>query len=341
MPKIEIKEAINEQEWEEYVLKNPYSTMFLSWNWGGFEQSQGKKFERFSIYKDGKIAGVLPISKVIARRGKYLHLRHAPLLDWSDNELVREMVAFLKQYAKKSGAHFIRVSPLLLNSRENNNLLSGLGFKRATSHEVDAELTVVLDLEKSLDEILMSMRKTTRYSIRKAEKMGVEILHTNGMEYFDEFLKVYWDTVKRQKWPPYSENYIKSEYELFAGKEQAHMFVAKYKGEVASAAIFIHYNGQSIYHHSGSLSSLQKVPTSYLLQWESIKFAKEKGMKRYNFWGVSPADKPGHPWYGLSLFKRGFGAQELEFVHAQDLIVHPFAYVTRVYETVENKRRGF
>ena len=117
--------------------------------------------------------------------------------------------------------------------------------------------------------------------------------------------------------------------------------LSKYKGEYISAAIFIFYQGQAIYHHSGSLSKFRDIPSTYLLIWEAVKYAKKIGMKEFNLWGVCEAQDFSHPWYGLSLFKRGFGGNERRFVHAQDLIVDPLAYVTRIYEFIESKLRGY
>jgi diadenosine tetraphosphatase ApaH/serine/threonine PP2A family protein phosphatase len=47
---------------------------------------------------------------------------------------------------------------------------------------------------------------------------------------------------------------------------------------VISAAIFVFWQDICFYHHSGSLTEFNKVPVSYLLQWEAIKEAKAKGI---------------------------------------------------------------
>jgi lipid II:glycine glycyltransferase (peptidoglycan interpeptide bridge formation enzyme) len=64
-----------------------------------------------------------------------------------------------------------------------------------------------------------------------------------------------------------------------------------------------------------------------LIQWEAIKEAKKRGMTRYNFWGVAPENNPDHRFAGLSLFKRGFGGEDFEYLHAQDLIINKPRYL--------------
>lgn len=338
---INIKRIEDRKAWEDVLKKFDYTTMFLSWEWGEFERSSGKDFESWGIYKNDVLVGVLPIKTIRAKRGKYLHVRHAPLIDWGDTNVVKEVISFLKEKSKEKKVYFVRISPLIRKSEENEEKLESLGFKRSPIHATDAQLTVVLDLTKSEDQILMEMRKTTRNLIRRAQKIDIKVKHTEDIDLFDDFKKIYLDTVKRQGWTAYSIEYIEKEYEMFRKVGKAHMFVSYYEDKPISSSIFIVHNDQVIYHFSGSLTEYRKIPSSYLLHWEAIRFFKEKGLKIYNFWGVCPKNSKKHPWYGLSLFKRGFTESELEFVHSYDLIVSPLAYITNIFEYIETRVRGY
>ena len=64
-------------------------------------------------------------------------------------------------------------------------------------------------------------------------------------------------------------------------------------------------------------------------------------MKVHNFWGISPQDKPNHPWAGLSFFKRGFGGHAQEFAHAKDLKINWLYYATRAFEKIECWQKGY
>ena len=89
------------------------------------------------------------------------------------------------------------------------------------------------------------------------------------------------------------------------------IFLGKYKEKVVSAAIFVFWQDMCFYHHSGSLTEFNKIPVSYLLQWEAIKnakdtaaqFAKESGsslgsVSRGNQGVFDISDKdPGSPEY--------------------------------------------
>ncbi|MBP7785887.1 peptidoglycan bridge formation glycyltransferase FemA/FemB family protein [Patescibacteria group bacterium] len=338
---MEIKEIKDKKIWDSAVDKFEYSTMFLSWEWGVFERSVGHSFENWGVYDGDNVIGLLTTKIIKARRGKYVHLRHTPLIKWEDGDVVNLIRDFIIKKVKNSDCHFARISPLLPKSVENNELLKKIGFKPSLTHATDAELTVVIDLDQSEETILKSMRKTTRNSLRKAQDMGVVIKHSDDSSLFDDFKKVYLDTVERQRWNAYSVDFIKKEYEIFSKEKKADMFVAYLKDIPISASIFVKHRNQVIYHYSGSLTEYRDIPSAHLLHWEAIKYYKNNGFSLYNFWGVSPENDKKHPWYGLSLFKRGFSKKELEFVHSHDLIINPFAHLTRLYEYLETKKRGY
>jgi lipid II:glycine glycyltransferase (peptidoglycan interpeptide bridge formation enzyme) len=339
---MEFKEITDENQWNDIATQYEGASFFDSWTWTEFEETMGNEIWRFGVFEDDICVGLLPLKKVIGKRGKLLQLRDAPLIDWNNEILVNTVFEYLKDHARSHGLQFIRIEPLLSNTTSNNELLGSYGLKLSSSHNVAADLSIVLDLRKEEEDLLSEMRKNTRYSIRKAEKEGVTITHTDGDERFDEFWDIFIDSAQRNNWNRvYSKKYIKSEFDLFRKRGQSMMFFAEYNDEAIAAGIFNFFNGKVAYHHSGSLTKYRDIPSMYSLIWEVVKYSKTNGYKELNLWGVVEKDDIGHPWYGLSLFKRGFGGQELRMVHARDLIIRPFAYVTRMYERLENRARGF
>ena len=79
----------------------------------------------------------------------------------------------------------------------------------------------------------------------------------------------------------------------------------------------------------------------YLLHWESIKYAKKKGFLIYNFFGIARDNDPKNPWFGFTLFKKGFGGYQREWVHALDLPLKRRYWLTHFFEMLERKRKGY
>ena len=79
---------------------------------------------------------------------------------------------------------------------------------------------------------------------------------------------------------------------------------------------------------------------SPILHVEAMRDARERGIKRYNLWGIVGEDEKNHRFYGVSFFKRGFGGDELKYLPAHDLIISPMKYQkTKLIETVRKKIR--
>jgi len=335
---VEIKIIEDKTVWENFLLSQPWQPFFQSWNWGEVQKKSGNTIFRFGLYDGNGLVGICLAVLIQARRGRYLHLRHGPLL----TNFTKQFDSFLENVtvkARELGVDFIRISPLLETETTDMSLFRRKGFRDAPLHNMDAENAWVLDLDKSEEEFLAGMRKTTRYLVRKAEKLPITITASTDPDDFKAFMNLYERTSKRHGFIPHRG--IHEEFSIFIKAKQAKLFLAKYEGQVLSGALIIFYGDQAVYHHGASSDEHKEIPAAYLLQWEAIKEAKKLGKKLYNFWGVVPEGKPNHPWQGLTLFKTGFGGRRLNFIHAQDLYITLSYWKTFLIETLTRIRKGY
>ena len=339
---MKIIEVENKDEWEDFLSLCDGKTFLQSWNWGEFNLAMNSKVWRFGAYGDNGLVSVAMAIKVSARRGIFLFIPHGPVfingLSVKDKKEVTELIVEnLANIAKEESASFIRICPVLERSEDNKNIFMDYGFRLAPIH-MHPEVTWELDITSSEEKILAGMRKTTRYLIKQAiNNPDIEIVRSHNIEDLKYFWPIYKATAKRHKFVVFSENYLKTEFEIFIKDKQILLFLGKYKGEVVSTALFVFWQNTCVYHHSGSLTKYKKIPVSYLLQWEAIKEAKNRGCKSYNFWGIST--RPSHPWAGLSLFKMGFGGYKKEYVKTQDLIISQKYWLNYIIEVLRKKIR--
>ena len=335
-----IKEIKNKQEWEDFLLLCKEKTFCHSWSWGEFNKAMGDSVWRFGIY-DNNLITVFQVIKIKARRGNFIFIPHGPIfLNEANKEILEMVLNCLKELGKKEKVAFLRIGSLLLDNDTNNQIFKDLGFINAPMH-MHPEITWELDLTQSEEELLKNMRKTTRYLIRQAEKdEDIEIVKSIDKKDLESFERVYEETAKRHSFVPFSENYLINELNAFSSDNQILIFTGKYRGEVLSSAIIVFHSKRAFYHQGASLSS--KVPVSYLLQWEAIKEAKKRGCEKYNFWGIVPDTKENanHPWKGLSLFKKGFGGYEKDYVRTKDYPLGPRYWLVYVFEQLRKKKRN-
>jgi lipid II:glycine glycyltransferase (peptidoglycan interpeptide bridge formation enzyme) len=340
-----IKEIKNKNEWESFLINCKDKTFLQSWNWGKFNEELGKKIWRLGIYENDELLAICLVVKIKARRGIYLLIEHGPVLRYKEQdknyEIMKDLLEYLKILAKKETANFIRICAILESNKENIQLFKDLGFRQAPIHE-HPEVSWVLDIDKSEDELLMNMRKTTRYLIRQGLKNSdIQIIKSKDIKDIDVFNKLYLKTGKRGGFVPFSFNFLKNEFKIFSEDDEILLLLGKYKKEVVAGAMIIFWQNSAFYHQGASLRKYSKMPVSYLLQWEAIKEARNRGLKHYSFWGIAPKDKPNHPWKGLTLFKKGFGGRQEEYVEAQDFIISQKYWFSYIIERFRKIKRGF
>lgn len=337
---LNIQEITNKKQWEDFIhaVSHDFPPFFQTWNWGEVQRKLDKKIWRLGLYNNKKLVGVVSVTFIDAKRGKYLHLRHGPVLMEYKKEYIDFLMQFLSEKGKKSGVSFIRLSPMI--SKEiAADILPAKEFRNAQIHAMDAEICWVLPLNQTEEQILQSMRKSHRYLIKKSLSSGVKIERTKNVNKMKEFLPLYTKLAHRKHFVAHKG--VVEEFSVFSKDNQALLFLAHYDNKIIAAALIDFVDGTAIYRHSASDESYRQIPAMYLLQWEVIKEAKKRGMKYYNFWGIAPLDKPNHPWQGLSLFKTGFGGHVMEFTHAKDYVLSPGYWKVYLIELVTKLRKGY
>lgn len=332
----QIKEVGNKKTWEDFLLSSSPNTFLQSWNWGQFHDSLGRKKWRLGLFSKDRLVGIALVLKYNTRVGNYLYVPRGPIVNWSDNEKFWVIFEKIKEIASKENCIFIKLDPLLQDSLENADIFQKLNFKSAVTF-VQVEDAWLLPLDKSEDEILARMRKTTRYLIRNEPKQGVRIEISTKQEDAKKFVNLLFSTAARKGFTNHPKDYYLKQFEIFAKEGQEKLFIAKRGNTILSMALIMFYGEMGYYLHAAS-NPKESQSVGYSLQWEAIKQAKKQGLKYYNFWGVVK-DKnfhPGHPWYGFSLFKRGFGGFKYSYIRAQD---YPLNYKYYVYRAVEKLRR--
>lgn len=171
--------------------------------------------------------------------------------------------------------NFVRYHPVLANAIP----------MKVCSDVIDLGKTVSMDLS-SEDVIWKNIHSKNRNMIRKAEKNGIVIKHGQGLELFDDFIKIYNATMDKDNAEPYyyfKPEFYKSIHEDL--KDNYEMFWAEYEGKIIAMSIMIFANGRLNYHLSGSDLQYRNLAPSNLLLYKAAMWGMEKGMKTFHLGG--------------------------------------------------------
>lgn len=342
---METKQITNKTEWEEFCLTCKDKTFTQSYNWGIFNELMGDKVFRFGIYENNNLITIFQLIKTSAKRGTYIILPMGPIIKTEEKTelILKETLTKTIEIAKKEKADFIRWAPILKKTEENIKIFKQLKLKNAPIH-IHPELTWELDITKDEETLLSEMRKTTRYLVRQGMKNeDLEIIQSKDEKDVEEFNNVYKVTAERHNFTPFSSKYLTNELKAFKEDNEVLIFLAKYKGEVIASSMLIFWSGIGFYHQGASSQKYPKIPASYLMQWEGIKEAKKRNCKKYNFWGIAREEEikdKNHPWAGLTLFKKGFGGYNTEYIKTQDFGLTWRYPLIKLFEEIRKRKRN-
>ena len=233
---------ITEEEYTKFWRDHPLKT-FLS-------SPKISKLREKSNWKTYYV-GVKDDKELVAATMLFSHARHfgvsefySPrgfLLDFNNKELVEFMTKEVKNFVNKHNGYVLRIDPYVIykerdidgniveggvdNSSVVEQLLS-LGYKKVpTPNKEQVGWMFSLGLEgKDEETIMKEMKPNTRNTIRKAEKIGIDMREI-GYDELDEFQSIMEETSKRKGFSNRDISYYQEMYNLFHDSEQVKYFI--------------------------------------------------------------------------------------------------------------------
>jgi len=224
-----------------------------------------------------------------------------------------------EKIAQKEGAIFLKIDPLEKFKIQNSKL------KIHESSSLQPRKTIVLDLQKSEEEILRTMHEKTRYNIRLAERKGVTV-----MEYpLDDGRppEIFWQMLQETARRDGFRLHAKSHYEKLLAVRSADfwskLYFAEYQRKVVAVALVNFYRPSrtATYLHGASSREHKEVMAPQLLHWRIMQEAKKDGLAYYDLWGIDEKR-----WPGVTRFKKGFGGTLVEYPLAVDIVYRKHLY---------------
>lgn len=246
----------------------------------------------------------------------------------------------LKKVTKDNNSIFARLEIIDEFSENAHKLLQSLGFAKAFE-ELQPKWRHVIDLTATRGEILAQMKQKGRYNIKLAERKGVKInrypIRSLETKYLKYFYTLYQETVKREGITGRSFDYFEKLAQSFKNTDYFDLYIATYESEPAAAALVSFYDQTSLYLYGGSSRQHPEVMAPYLMHWQIMCDAKERGMSFYDMLGRSKPGDEGHKWAGVTRFKEQFGGRAVEILGSYDYINKPVLY--KAFKFAEKMRR--
>lgn len=298
---------------DKRIYDTKVSHPLQSWKWGEAREKMGLEVLRVGEYNQGHLVSVYQISfhKIPFTPYKIGYIPRSQLPS-------RQILNWLLSYGKKNNVIFFKFEP---NIVKNNITIKQFSNFIVSPHPLFPLWTQVIDLTKTKEELLETMKPKTRYNIRIAEKKGVVVKEQSDNEGFKIFLKLYFETCKRQKYYGHNPDYHRTVWKHL-NDGIAHILIAFYNKEPLAAYELFYFNKTLYYPYGGTSLSYRNLMASNLLMWKAILFGKELEATTFDMWGsLPPTYDNSHSWAGFTRFKEGYNTQFVEMVGSLDFVV--------------------
>lgn len=331
MQLVEVFES-RKAQYNQFVASQPTGSFLQAWEWGNWQESLGKKVARYFLEDNNNARGqaILASAQLVRMPlplGKYYwYAPYGPV--FAEGGLRARNQILLELKSKFQDALFIRIEPQV------NFLGTGpwnLPIRKSVN--IQPAITMVLDIQKTDDQLLASMHPKTRYNLRVAQRHGVEVEDEFAIApgrglYSSEAIELIVKTQERQRYRGHPKDYYKKLVDFFMVHNQAndlkiHIYKALYQKHLAASAIMVDFGPTRLYLYGGSSYEYRNVMAPYLLHWRAISDARAEGLKHYDFGGSEVAVGGER---GFTRFKSGFGGRIVNYAGAYDFVKNKFWY---------------
>ncbi len=378
--------VITEAELTRFVSSSSYVHYMKTAAWGRFKaETEGSTYHCLGFYDGNLLRATAMVISGSFFGHKYFYIPKGPCLDYENDELRRDVLRLLQEYARNHHVQFLRIDPDVIRiSRTINGEptdainheyitddLKAMGFQhRGYNYAYDGSwtnrYTLIIDLDRSYEEILAGFSKPRRTSLNRHRISCVSTV-LGTAEDIPALMKFETMLSEQDGFKPHSEAFFKQLLDCFsnhvrfyvtsinldlmicgirdelaskkyrkdpearAAKEKDLEHAAALKEQYGSClpiacGIFLYYGDMSWDLYTYNHKAFNFIKPVDNLHAFAIQDMMKLGVKRYDMCGFSGVTTSDDPEYGLYSYKRSFGPEYIEMIGEFDYVLNPSAY---------------
>lgn len=329
--RVHISESSDDPAWDEFVACAPGGHHVQTSLWSQIRAVQGWKVLRIIVTREEDIVGgVQLLTRSMPLIGAAAYVTKGPLCAPDDQALLNLVLDELKQACRAHHIRYLIVQPPN-NGQHIVAHLTQRGF-RPMAIGATSEATTLIDLSKSLDEILAQMHSKNRRNIRRSEREGITVREGSTEADLDIFYDLHLATSKRRQFVPFPRTYFAQMWKVMRPYEYITLMFSEYRGGAVSAVLLVPFGDTVIAKVNGWSGQHDRCRPNEAVFWGAIRWAKEHGFRYFDLDGIDPAaahavlnNQPiaEDSRYSPTFFKLMFGGQVTLFPPSYDYVLNP------------------
>ncbi len=316
--------------WDSLVDGAFAGHLLQSWAWGELKARFGWRAQRLSV---GRACAQVLYRPLPGGLGTIAYVPKGPLVGYDDTPALQMLLEAIRPLARQQRAFCLKIEPDVEDDPALAARLQALGF-RLSPQAIQPRRTLLVDLDAEPEELLGRMKQKTRYNVRLAARKGVTIRRGDEAD-LPTFFRLMELTARRDSFGIHSQAYYETAHRLFVPAGQACLLLAEHEGQLLAGLVAFAFGSTACYMYGASSDEHRNLMPTYLLQWEAMLWARDRGCRTYDLWGVPDEDEArleagfaerSDGLWGVYRFKRGFGGRLVRAIGAWDLIYSPLRY---------------
>lgn len=300
--------AIDKEQWGRFVYDHPQGNVFQTPQmYAAYCMTKNYFPILVACYEADSLVGILlavvqkEYKGILGKLSARSIVWGGPLIRDNDISILEEL---MNEYSLivKHMVIYTQIRNIFIMDWAKNDL-------NKTGYNYEEHLNIIVDLNKSEDELWKEVHSKRRNEIRRATKEGTSFIEYSNSDALKKSWPVLKEVYQRAKLPlpdiSLFQNILASE----GGCSPIKIFAALNGGQCIGILLALCWRERVINWYAGAFQKdLSKYPND-LLPWEVILWAKKNGYKIFDFGG---AGKPEIP-YGVRDFKLKFGGELVNF----------------------------
>jgi lipid II:glycine glycyltransferase (peptidoglycan interpeptide bridge formation enzyme) len=292
-------------DWDRAVREQGGS-LLQSWRWGEFRRGDGWRVERVRVDGQSGIGMAQVLIRFVGPVG-FAHVPRGPLVAGDGPAVLGELVAALDAVCRRHRAATLVLEPDQALPLPNAGPAPGFGPGPAHAYP---DRTVVVPLRDDAG-LLAQMHPKTRHQVRLAQRSGIAVEPMGDDETARaSFYRLLADTAARNRFFIHGPAHYARVLDTFG--DDAVLLLARADDEVAAGALVVRYGEEAAYFYGASSTVHRGHGAAHYLQYEAMRWARERGCVRYDLWGLAFAGEP-EAVAAQARFKLRFGGEVVAY----------------------------
>jgi FemAB-related protein (PEP-CTERM system-associated) len=293
---VELLDSADRVGWDRFVEAHPRATIYHTTWWQDIVRSVFGHRPRHLVAREptGELGGILPLFEI--RGAGRPRLVSSPLRDrggaLGDPPSCRALARAARQLAEDLACSYV-----MLKQEDPSPELDGERYIR-----VDHWVTRVLDLPPEFEKLDPRLR----WSVRKAERGGLQWEISSHAQAADRFYDLFIETRRRLGVPTYSRRFFRS---LIEQPSRAQFCLVSRDGLDLAGIVLLLHGRQVISGYAANSAAGRSLRASDFGYWQAIRWSAEHGYRIFDFGSDSPHQD------GVRQFKEKWDGREVPLSH--------------------------